>query len=265
HVALHQRQKSRLADHKLQGILGCQGTTRSLGSADSSDVKEGSMTTTPVFRQYAVLRVGERLRSVVMSKRLDAVTDLTTERYRELNPERAPLQPDRVKVVSAPSLDWTLEVVGEHPPMPLPNELTVSYEFDDATSLQEFRTIIRTGSAREINPEEDAVLGIGADPGGALAGHWCPGVANLAVFGCRTDARRALDADALYAASPSEDHPKVNVVVIDEGLNREAIQAVNPNSWGGGWKHKDIRPGSAPRTSHGMLVARNILDIAPHA
>jgi len=68
----------------------------------------------------------------------------------------------------------------------------------------------------------------------------------------------------------------VNVVIIDQGLNQDEIEARHPE---GGWRpclhdrrkslrqsHRDDdRTGSAPRTSHGMMIARNILDIAPEA
>src|SRR5262245_36742268 len=232
------------------------------GPARPRNPKEGSMTNIQVSRQYAALRVGERLRGVVASRRLDTLAELSTDLLGEVNPERTPPPRDRVKVVSVPSLDWALEVVGEHPEMPLPDELTVLYELKDTASQQEFRNLFHQRSIREIAPEQDAFAGIGADPRIALADHWCPGPENLAFFGRRADARRVLAVDALDAAAPPGDQPRVNVAIVDDGLNKDAIQAVN---WGGGWRHKDIKPGTAPRTSHGMLVARNILDIAPHA
>ena len=63
-----------------------------------------------------------------------------------------------------------------------------------------------------------------------------------------------MNADALV---PGE--AKVNVVIIDQGLDIKSIPTAN---WGGG-----LGPniGTAERTSHGMMVARNILDLAPHA
>jgi hypothetical protein len=69
----------------------------------------------------------------------------------------------------------------------------------------------------------------------------------------------------------------VNVVIIDQGLNAEEIKARNPQNWGGGLAtttavrgsegraEATTTPGSAPVTSHGMMIARNILDIAPEA
>ena len=59
----------------------------------------------------------------------------------------------------------------------------------------------------------------------------------------------------------------VNVVVIDEGLDKGAIP---PQNWGGGLDHYIdtdlvLPAGGAPPTSHGMMIARSILNLAPQA
>jgi hypothetical protein len=59
----------------------------------------------------------------------------------------------------------------------------------------------------------------------------------------------------------------VNVVIIDEGLDKTLIPTAN---WGGGLDHYIdadlvLPAGTAPRTSHGMMIARSILDLAPQA
>ena len=65
----------------------------------------------------------------------------------------------------------------------------------------------------------------------------------------RADARRVLNIDVLDTEPPPNDQgpdPKVNVVIIDQGLNKDAIKTTQ---WGGGWKYKGIEPGSAERKS----------------
>jgi hypothetical protein len=64
---------------------------------------------------------------------------------------------------------------------------------------------------------------------------------------------------------PDPGAPRVNVAIIDEGLNEAAIKARNPDNWGGGLEHRGTAPGTAEPTSHGMMMARNILDIVPDA
>jgi hypothetical protein len=59
----------------------------------------------------------------------------------------------------------------------------------------------------------------------------------------------------------------VNVVLIDEGLDKKSIP---PANWGGGLDHfidvdLVLPAGSARAHSHGMMIARSILDLAPDA
>ncbi len=115
-----------------------------------------------------------------------------------------------------------------------------------------------------LAPDAKALLGrhllaAGADPGGDRADHWCA-TADDPAFGDRARARRLIGADALAAGGLRGQN--VNVAIIDQGMNRAAI---DPRNWGGGLNWKGIEPGSAPRTSHGMMIARNVLDVAPDA
>jgi hypothetical protein len=229
------------------------------------------MATDPVYRQYVALRASKSLLDVYRAtKNADALKDKTLELLSALGAGER-FRGERVFTAgSAPSNDWTLEVVDQPPGAPEPNELIVSYDFYDSEQLEQFRTLIQANLNKRIGSEaEDAFLGVGADPGGDIADHWCPGAGSLAAFGRRADARRVLGIDALEAVPPSgtqgSGSPKVNVVIIDQGLNMAAIQSTHPYSWGGGWRHGNIAPGSAERTSHGMLIARNVLDVAPDA
>jgi subtilisin family serine protease len=107
----------------------------------------------------------------------------------------------------------------------------------------------------------------------AVADHWCP-IGQDLLFGTRRDARKLIGADALKTASLSG--KGVNVVIIDQGLNKEWIDKnFGPDRYKGGWPFiphgKDPRPKRLPgETSvddaqHGLMIARNVLDIAPEA
>ena len=175
------------------------------------------------------------------------------------------LRPGAFRVVSAPSLDWRWEIVGLDYAPPEPDELIISYAFTDPNLLIEFRDLFLKFQDQDKLPDgsDNGFLAIGADVGGERADHWCPGSATLAMFGDRKEARRVLNADALLQHQLRGQH--VNVVIVDEGLNRNAIPAAN---WGGGLisvPPPPAPPGSAPRTSHGMLIASNVLNIAPDA
>jgi hypothetical protein len=217
------------------------------------------------LKQYVALKTNENLLATYRdANRLETLRKKTTELLAPLNVSAALLDPKAFTVGSAPSLDWTLKVVGDVPPgQPSPTELIISYDFQDQKLLEEFRDTILHNLNKPIGPYGDVFLGVGADPSGGPADHWCPGAGVLATFGNRAAAREVLDADALTAAlGPLR---KVNVVIIDQGLNKEAIEAKHPNSWGGGWGLGSVAPGTAESTSHGMLIARNVLDIAPEA
>ena len=108
------------------------------------------------------------------------------------------------------------------------------------------------------------ISGAGVDLGVGSTDHWCP-ANNLDTFGTRADARRTVAADALPTGLGGQ---RVNVVIVDEGLNQASIP---PQNWGGGLDWIPFPPplpipaGSAKRTSHGMMIARTILDLAPDA
>lgn len=144
-----------------------------------------------------------------------------------------------------------------------PDELIVAYDFDDADRQQEFANL--AAEVHGLHPDQAGIISVGTDIGFDTADHWCPGPASLSMFGHRADARRTIRADALRQRGLLRRH--VNVVIIDEGLDRKTIP---PGNWGGGlnWfrnPENNVIVGSASRTSHGMMIARSILDLAPEA
>jgi Subtilase family len=161
-----------------------------------------------------------------------------------------------IKAVSAPSLDWPPTIKGaDSPPNIDLDELVIAYGLDTLGAAEQFIDFVVANQGAPLDTNGNAILNAGADPGGNTSDHWCPGPANRAIFRHRDSARRTVNADALQARAFTG--RAVNAVIIDQGLDQQAIK---PQNWGGG-----LGPniGQAPRTSHGMMVARSILDLAP--
>jgi Subtilase family len=97
----------------------------------------------------------------------------------------------------------------------------------------------------------------------AAADHWCPAEAANPIFANRAAAERLLGAP--YPAGAAASGRDVNVVVVDQGLNRARL---GPR-YGGGWRIDRTDPGTArPRSgtvsrTHGMMIADNITHAAP--
>jgi hypothetical protein len=215
------------------------------------------------FRLYATLRKTPDLltqyRAAVGQNDLSLLSEYTRKMMEGKPRVTKPLLDD-IKVVSAPSLDWQPTIVGAAAlPDIVPDELILAYGFQHAHTAQQFIEFVIANQGAPIDVNANAFLGVGADPGGNVADHWCPGPANRAIFRHRVSARQTVNADALTQHAPKLTGQAVNVVIIDQGLDRAAIPVPN---WGGG-----LGPniGKALRTSHGMMIARSILDLAPNA
>lgn len=107
-------------------------------------------------------------------------------------------------------------------------------------------------------------LGSGADLPFSGTDHWCPRDSNGSIFSDRLAAERLLGVP--YVRETKHWTGKgVNVVVVDQGLDQNLLGG----SYGGGWQvgttlpgTTKAPPGTAHRT-HGMMIAANILKIAP--
>jgi hypothetical protein len=168
-------------------------------------------------------------------------------------------------VVGVPSRLWKAEFVGGGdpdldlsrplPPELSPNERLIVYQFATSVLLEQFLQVVRQG----LNVDSDAPIpAAGVDMGVGSTDHWCP-ASSFDTFGTRADARRTVAAGALPAFLRGQ---KVNFVIIDEGLDKASIP---PGNWGGGLSLTGNPAGSASRTSHGMMIARTVLDLAPDA
>ena len=229
-------------------------------------------------RLYASIKATPELHEIYSKLERSAAHTALTDYTRWLlqNPPYQGLASDDLirtgfEVVGAPSNDWKASFVGDEkfsdddlrrrpPETVLPDELTCIYEFANNEMLMEFENVVRRGHASDPNAP---IAGAGTDLGVDGADHWSPGTNSLDSFGRRSDAHRIVAASALGAFRGQN----VNVVIIDQGLNA----AILGGSYGGGmnWVPPPPDPpvlaGSAPRNSHGMMLARAILGLAPNA
>ena len=96
--------------------------------------------------------------------------------------------------------------------------------------------------------------------------HWCIGETADPIFSDRTAAERTVGVDYLRT-QPGTDGQGVNVVIVDQGL----VRAELGSNYGGGWSvglniagQPTPQPGTV-RPAHGMMIANNILKVAPKA
>ena len=118
--------------------------------------------------------------------------------------------------------------------------------------------------AEQVGRNEKAFSGGGADMAFAGTDHWSPGDAADPIFGNRATANRLLGVDYLQTKSGATGRD-VNVVVVDQGLDQSRLGS----NYGGGWPVGPINPGTTGRQPgtlrrpHGMMIAHNILQVAP--
>jgi hypothetical protein len=223
------------------------------------------MAPTVPIRRYVVLKPTAALRRISQDE--DALTAKVMELFRELGIDI------RCHAAPVPRFELLLENVTDQvylPPARDDDYLCVGLTFPDDDAKDIAWEAIRQNLGRKLGPDGDEIRAIAANPGGGPAGYWCPTGPLARTFGSRSDARRVLEIDALGDPMPLTH--RVNVVIIDQGVNAKILmKKFGHGSWGGGWRiswpqmEAPIDPGSADLESHGMLVARNILDIAPHA
>ncbi len=215
--------------------------------------------TPPGYRLYVVLRTTPHLQAALTERDRRAPLEFRPDiLFRRLNVPGNLL--DDIQRATVPSREWALEIVGDHHELPPFDEEVISLEFRTAAFQLEFRRLMFEQVGRPVDEVDIIVLAVGADIGGRQADQWCPGTKGPATFGSRTDALRSIRADALQQDGLTG--RRVNVVIIDQGLDRTLIPARN---WGGGIAWMGRQPGTADRTSHGMLMARNVLSLAPDA
>jgi hypothetical protein len=230
------------------------------------------------MRQYLVLKADKSL--VEAYRDLNAIRARTFTILKELDAPASLIETlEGIEVVAAPSQNFRSTIPDDPEPHQALSELIVSYRFPSTSAIDDLRHFLaeRIGDLTEpanvlVVEEAKAIIrNFGADPLVQLCG-FVP-CAPTRVFGNRSRVRDMMGVDALGERKGRG----VNVVIIDQGLNRDGIVAHRQQSWGGGLAPATVTdphsgkqvaippPGSASTSSHGMMIARNILDIAPHA
>jgi len=141
-----------------------------------------------------------------------------------------------------------------------PNELVAGLLLNNSAAASNFETAVRTAPP-------GVFVGSGADLPFSGSDHWCPREGTDSIFAHRAAAERLLELDVLRQQKLTG--RGVNVVIVDEGLNGHVLG----NSYGGGWPVHSTLPGNTPPTdpmnaakrSHAMMVAHNVLTVAPDA
>lgn len=208
-------------------------------------------------RHYVVLKATEELRtSYAPRARAADVRGVQAHLDQLLNWERAGFSRPAYRVVALPSC-WTLVLEGEQVASPEPDELVVSVEFDGHEAEQQFRSVAALR-------REDGLLGMGIDLPFDTAEHWCPDDASAPTFGNRSAALDLIHADVLGGNRGRN----VNVVIIDEGIDARQLAG----NYVGGWtfecpsgRQEELRQPGTTAGRHGMMLARNVLSIAPQA
>ena len=156
------------------------------------------------------------------------------------------------------------EQIGQGVPIEGLKRLVLSFASDDSDLLQMLRDELQNFAA---------FLAVGTDLMFDAVDRWCPGETQGHLFGDRTAANNLIAAGALADENLVGDN--VNVVVIDRGLNKEDICNKLNGKFGGGWVNCPqgeppcIHPGTlkfvrgVTDNDHGMMVARNVLGVAP--
>lgn len=168
------------------------------------------------------------------------------------------------------SIDGKPVALGSPPP---PDELVVPVLFSSADAVKNFREQLALGPLLDRITQQRVVIAASADIAIDLTDHWCPVSAGQYTFDDATAAHGLINLPQFRAVAPQCDGRGVNVVIIDQGLNKHAMDALT-NHYHGGWRVRTNvppapaeyrEPGTAPANGHGMMMARAIHAIAPGA
>jgi hypothetical protein len=155
---------------------------------------------------------------------------------------------------------------GELTDPPKPQEVVVALNVYGSARLSSHEVVNDIITAAAAPEKQDIFSGSCPDIPFAASDHWCIGDASDSIFSDRSGAERLLGIDFLRKQNNTTGKG-VNVVIVDQGLDKRELGA----SYGGGWPVGNAHPGSAPptpgsvRRPHGMMIAHNILKVAPEA
>ncbi|MBS0241791.1 MAG: S8/S53 family peptidase [Proteobacteria bacterium] len=237
------------------------------------------------FTQYLVVQADRELLERYVDGELRVLNELLAARLRSLGAPPEIVDGKQVQIVSAPT--------GRHgAPFGAPSdtifqrgEMILALTFPGPLA-ERFRTFVATVARERLSlpfpaagghPSSQSsqflLISVGADPVlhpvSAL-----PSATSTPVFGTRAMAHRLIGYDELRRRGLSG--RGVNVVIVDRGLNRVALaERYRQATFGEGLaveladadgrSNGRIAPGTAPINSHGMMIARGILELAPEA
>jgi hypothetical protein len=119
---------------------------------------------------------------------------------------------------------------------------------------------------KRISLKSDVFAGSSPDLNFNSVDHWCIGESSDPIFSDRTSAERTLGINYLRT-QPGTDGQGVNVVIVDQGIDKTQLGANYGGGWSVGLNHAGTpqpQPGTV-RPVHGMMIANNILKVAPKA
>jgi hypothetical protein len=214
------------------------------------------MTQEPI-RHFVVLKLPEPERERIVKNYFSGNRDWITDYIAEKIYGRGTHAP--FSAAALPSAEVRLDDKQPYRPDEVVAALSV-FGNEKLSPEQVVQDIIR--AAREMR---DVFSGSSPDIAFGTADHWCMGEATDPIFSDRSAAERLLGVDFLRNQSKTTGKD-VNVVIVDQGLDKQALGA----RYGGGWKVGNTQPGSPIHRhtvgrSHGMMIAHNILKVAPDA
>ena len=215
------------------------------------------MTQDPL-RHYVVLNVNAEVTREYF--RQDPDGDLWATQYIAKNVYGREVDKPPFEVVARPSNDIHSAFEEE---APKPQQVVVALEVRGGGKVR--NTDVVDDIIKAVSEKQDIFAGSSADIPFAGADHWC-GEGGDPIFSDRSDAEQLLGIGYLRRQGKTSGKG-VNVVVVDQGLDKHVLGA----SYGGGWSVGNSLPGSPPPhpgsvgRPHGMMIAHNILKVAPEA
>ena len=208
----------------------------------------------PDIRYYVVLKA---LPPEVDTRSADAIRAHIAQ---QAFPDNRPKRRLPFEVVALPSNE--ISFIGRKKVPASTREYSVRDYFVVSLAIKDRQTL--RALARGVAKNKAAFVGGGSDIPFAGTDHWCPRDAAHPTFSNRTAAEQLLE--VTYVRDERKlTGKKVNVVIVDQGLDRAALGS----RYGGGWSVGSIQPGTTvnqPGTdglTHGMMIAQNVLKVAP--
>lgn len=214
-------------------------------------------------RHYVVLKTTPELWAEYRERRIGFVHEYIATHA------GAPALIKRFEVAGLPSNDVAAAALDKSADATAPPETGANGGAGEPPSELVAALRVEAGVAAEfqeaVRSKPDVFVGGGADLPFSGADHWCPREAADPIFGDRAEAERLLALPA-FRKKRKLTGSGVNVVIVDQGLDGQALG----RSFGGGWTVHSTAPGTARAPSaatrlHAMMVAHNVLGVAPDA